>query len=137
MDTGEQDTQEQQQESDPVAVDTTSIHLEETNHVEQAGLQAAQDQEDISEQSPQQRVVALAEVDRDIEGNSPQNLTAFEQGCAGEVEAEGEWWDAHVVERRQSGHVRVHYVGGTDEQVAPLAKSDDPVYIYLSFLLPI
>jgi hypothetical protein len=34
-----------------------------------------------------------------------------------EVEADGEWWDAHVVERKLSGEMRVHYVGGTDDQV--------------------
>ncbi len=41
---------------------------------------------------------------------------AHAQGSAVEVEADGEWWDAHVVECRHGGAVRVHYVGGTDDQ---------------------
>lgn len=40
----------------------------------------------------------------------------FKKGTKVEVEYEGDWWDAHIVEEGEDGTVRVHYVGGTEDE---------------------
>mmetsp|Transcript_10784 Transcript_10784/g.24517 ORF Transcript_10784/g.24517 Transcript_10784/m.24517 type:complete len:605 (-) Transcript_10784:293-2107(-) len=52
-----------------------------------------------------------------------------ESGEAIEVFADGDWWDAHVMETSQD-HILVHYVGGTTDEDEWIPKGSDRIRSY-------